>query len=375
MGWTHRERVLAALDREEADRVAIDFGATSATTATLPAYERLKDYLGLSHEAAAMSEISQTACLDESVLKRFAVDTRYVGFGLEPERVGETVCRDEWGVVWKRAPDHPYMPAGGPFYGERPDVAALAGLAVPDPDDPACFDGLRERAAALRATGCAVFLNTPTGCTSQSQLIRGFGNWLKDLYKNREVVCRMLDIATEWWIRRVVNALEAAGGNVDVVQYGDDLSSQQGPLFSPEIYREIIKPRHRRVIAAVKTAAEVKFLFHSCGAVHEFIEDLIEIGVDAVNPVQVNAAGMDPVNLKAEFGDRIAFWGGVDTQHVLPSGSASEVAAETRRMVSVLGEGGGYVLGSVHNIQAEVPPENVVAMFDTALAHSYRRAA
>ncbi len=375
MSWTHRDRVLAALNHEEADRVAIDFGSTGATTATLPAYQRLKEYLGLEHETVVMSEIFQTAAPDDSVVKRFEVDARCLAFGVDAPKVRENAYRDDWGVIWQRAPDRHAMPVDGPFYGKEPDIEALESFEPPNADNPEYFRGLRERAQAARATGCAIVLRTPPACASQGQVIRGFGDWLKDLYKHREFSLRMMDMANDWWIRIVRNALEAMGHDVDVVWVNDDLGSQQGPLFNPELYRELIKPRHRQAIEEIKAAAGVKILFHSCGAVSEFVDDLIEIGVDALNPVQVNAAGMEPERLKQEFGARIAFWGGIDTQRLLPYGSADEVAAETRRIANLLGKGGGLVLGSVHNVQVEVPPENVVAMFDTALAHRYRNTA
>jgi uroporphyrinogen decarboxylase len=158
---------------------------------------------------------------------------------------------------------------------------------------------------------------------------------------------------------------------VDVVFFGDDLASQLAPLFDPEIYRALIKPRHRRMVEAIKAKADVKVLYHSCGAVSRLIDELIDIGVDALNPVQVTAADMEPGSLKKRFGQRIAFWGGINTQEILPFGKPAAVRAEVRRVIDILGPGGGFVLNSVHNIQDDVPTENVVAMFDEA--REYRR--
>ncbi len=201
--------------------------------------------------------------------------------------------------------------------------------------------------------------------------MRGFTDWLKDLYKHRQYADRMMEIVTDLWIRIMENALAAVGDNVDVIYWGDDLAQQSGPMFSPKIYREVIKPHHRRMIEMEKAHTDAKVLYHSCGAVHPFIEDLIEIGVEALNPIQVRATGMEPERLKADFGGRIGFWGGVDTQDLLPFGSVEEVGAETRHMIEILGKGGGYVLAGSHAIQREVPPENVVAMLDAAGAHRY----
>ena len=143
-------------------------------------------------------------------------------------------------------------------------------------------------------------------------------------------------------------------------------------MFDPEgIYERLIKPHHRRMAETVLSNSKAKICFHCCGSAYHFIDHLIDIGVTALNPVQVSAANMQPERLKAEFGNRLAFWGGIDSQQVLPNGSPAEVAAETRRIIEVLGEGGGYVLNSVHNLQPEVPPENIVAMFDAGREHRY----
>jgi uroporphyrinogen decarboxylase len=156
------------------------------------------------------------------------------------------------------------------------------------------------------------------------------------------------------------------GSNVDVVEWGDDVAIQDSLMFSPDMYRKYIKPHHCRMIRAIKSRTDAKVLYHSCGAVLPLIDDFIEIGVDALNPVQVSARGMDPQVLKERFGDRITFWGGIDTHHILPNGSPQDVREEVQRIVRVLGKGGGYVLASVHNIQNDVPPENVVEMLQAA---------
>ena len=176
----------------------------------------------------------------------------------------------------------------------------------------------------------------------------------------------MMDIIADRWIAVAENALDIVGDNIDIVFLGDDLAAQMAPLFDPVIYRELIKPRHARMLAAVKAKADVKVLYHSCGAVSGLIDDLIDIGVDAINPVQVAANDMNPADLKVRFGDRITFWGGIDTQGVLPFGTGEDVRAEVRRTIDILAPGGGFVLNSVHNIQGDVAAENIVAMFDEA---------
>ncbi|HJM93768.1 MAG: uroporphyrinogen decarboxylase family protein [Alphaproteobacteria bacterium] len=370
---THRERVMAALNHRQPDRTPIDFGGTFTTTIFQAAYERLKDHLGLEHETGIYSKTRRLAVPDVSVLERFDVDTRMVGLGAyagDQHEIDDDTYFDEWGTTWKKADDGHYLYVDGPFFAQKkPGQAGLDKLdngAWPDPDNPGYYEGLLERSQAQRATGCAVILNMPIGIIHQGQFLRGFGDWLKDLYKNREFSARMMDIIADRWIAVAENALDIVGDNIDIVFLGDDLAAQMAPLFDPVIYRELIKPRHARMLAAVKAKADVKVLYHSCGAVSGLIDDLIDIGVDAINPVQVAANDMNPADLKVRFGDRITFWGGIDTQGVLPFGTGEDVRAEVRRTIDILAPGGGFVLNSVHNIQGDVAAENIVAMFDEA---------
>lgn len=372
---THRERVLAALNHRDPDRTPIDFGGTYTTTIFYAAYERLKQYLDLEHETAILSKTRRLAIPDESVLRRFDVDTRFLGLGVyegDQREIDEDTYLDEWGTTWRKAQDGHYLYVDGPFFDDKnPDPTAVADYRWPDPDNPGYIRGLGDRARALREnTDCAVVLNLPIGVIHQGQFLRGFADWLKDLYKHREFVCALMDMTADAWIRLAENALDATGDNVDVVFFGDDLGSQLAPMFAPQIYRELIKPRHRRMIAAVKSRRDVKVLYHSCGAISTLIDDLIDIGVDAVNPVQITAKDMAPDDLKQEFGDRITFWGGINSQETLPFGTPGDVRGEVRRMIDCMGAGGGFVLNSVHNIQNDVSAENIVAMFDEA--RSYR---
>ena len=368
---THRDRVLAALDHQETDRVPIDFGGTYTTTIYYAAYDRLKRHLGVDQPTAVYSKIRRLAVPHESILQRFDVDTRMLALGTyegDQRETGRDTYLDEWGTTWRKAEDGHYLYVDGPFFGlKRPDPALLDDFDWPDPDNPGYTRGLAERAAALRRdSDCAIILNMPVGVIHQGQFLRGFGDWLKDLYRNRDFMERLLAITADHWIRVAENALDLVGDKVDIVFFGDDLGGQLGPLFDPEIYRALIKPHHRRMIRAVKQKAEVKLLFHSCGAISPLLEDLIEVGVDAVNPVQITAKDMQPERLKAAVGERITFWGGINSQQVLPFGTTEDVRREVRRMIDVMAVGGGFVLNSVHNIQNDVATENVVAMFDEA---------
>jgi uroporphyrinogen decarboxylase len=370
---SHRDRVLAALNHEQPDRVPIDFGGGIASTIYYTAYDRLKEHLGVGDTSPAQPHLrkqSRTVIPDDAILERFDIDTRclllggYEGGGHE---INEDVFIDEWGTTWTKTGTHCYMDTNGPFYGRAADIADLDAHEWPDPDNPGLYRGLVERAQARRADGDhAIVLNLPVGIIHQCQFVRGYGEWLMDLHRHPNYAGHMMDIIADYWIRVSTNALELVGNDVDVVFFGDDMGTQRSTLFSPYIYRTLIKPRHKRMFDVLKSWPDLKVALHSCGATSSLFEDMIELGVDAVNPVQVNAANMEPERLKAEFGDRLSFWGAIDTQKVLPLGSADDVRQEVRRMIDILGQGGGYVLNSVHNIQPDVPPENVVAMFDEA---------
>ncbi len=377
MTWTHRERVLAALNHEEPDRVPIDFGGAYATTIYFSAYENLKKHLGVvESEMGISTKRGRTALVDETILRRFDIDVRGLRLGAyeggpNQEDIDEDNYRDEWGVVWTKTGTHPYITTDGPFYNKVPTIEDLERHSWPDPDNPGLYRGLSERAEALRRdTDYAIILNLRLGIVHEGQFLRGYGDWLKDLYKRPEFANLLMEFTGGYCRKVVENSLKAVGDNVDIVWFGDDMAIQESTLFDPKIYRQLIRPHQERTISMVKALADVKVVFHSCGAIAALLDDLIGIGVDAINPVQVGAKGMDPAGLKERFGDRLAFWGGIDTQRILPFGTQDDVRAETRRIIDILGKGGGYVLNSVHNIQPEVPPENIVAMFDEA--RSYR---
>ena len=339
----------------------------------MPAYENLKRYLGLPHETQLMVKRGQTVIPDERMLERFDVD--FCGIRLGNFRGGNyreldsTTVIDAWGTTWKRAEGGHFINVRGPFQDAEPRLEILESHTWPNPDEPGLYEGLREQAAHLRkTTDRAIILDLPVGILHQCEFLRGFGEWLMDLVMNPEFAGRMMDRAADIWTRMARNALKEVGEYVDVVSWGDDLASQESPLFSPKIYRELVKPRHARMIDGVKSMADVKVNYHTCGSVYPLVEDLIDIGVDALNPLQVSARNMDPTKLKKDFGNRLAFWGGMDTHRLLPFGTPDEVRKETRRMIDLMGRGGGYILATVHNIQAEVPPENIVAMFDEAMS-------
>lgn len=368
---THRQRVLAALNHEEPDRVPLDFGGTFATGINVGAYERLKEYWNIATETRLASLRSQIATIEEQILQRFEVDTRGVMCGSPDhsmfEQFPDGSYGDEWGVI-RRKPDglgH-FIDVGHPFAGE-PTLADIDRHHWFDPDDPGLVRGIGEEARRLHAeTDYAVILSLPVGVVHQTQFLRGYADWMMDAIANPLFFEALMERVTDLWLRITANLLAAAGDHVDIVFVGDDIAMQTGPLMSHDLYLQRIKPWHRKIFDFIRSRTKAKILYHSCGSVYSLIPDLIDLGVDALNPVQVAAKDMDTARLKREFGKHLTFWGAIDTQHVLPQGTPDEVRAEVRRRIRDLAEGGGYVLNSVHNIQREVPPENICAMFEAA---------
>lgn len=374
MTITPRQRVLKALDHQVADRVPIDFGSTNNTGITAPAYERLKEYLGVNRETRIYDRMQQLVYVDEEVLQRFSVDTRgLILKGPEntlDEELPDNSYRDEWGIVRRQPQDSPYFDLVYSPFGEEMTSQLLDRHPWPDPKDPGRFRGLKEEAAHWRSHGdYAIVLQLRGGFIGQAQALRGFENWFMDLLLQPELLGELLDRTLDFAMKVASQAVAQVGDNVDILGYGDDIGMQTGPMFSPEVYRQVIKPRQAKFIDHLKTiSGGKKVLYHSCGSIFDLMDDLIEIGVDAYNPVQTTAHKMDLVELKKRFGDRITFWGGVDTHRILNKGSVDEVRRETRRVMDILSPGGGFVLNSVHNIQPDVPPENICAMFDEAVS-------
>jgi uroporphyrinogen decarboxylase len=198
----------------------------------------------------------------------------------------------------------------------------------------------------------------------------GFEDWLVDLIAHPGFAGALLDRVVEIQAQMIQHILQAVGANVDVVLCPDDLGMQNAPLISPKLYRQMIKPRQKTLFAVIKRYTDAKLLLHSDGAIAPLIGDFIDIGVDVLNPIQVSAAGMGDTRwLKRTFGKDLSFWGAIDTQHILPFGTPQAVKEEVEKRIQDLAPGGGYVLASVHNIQSEVPPENICAMFEAGLRY------
>ena len=250
----------------------------------------------------------------------------------------------------------------------RPPLANAASqdldrFAWPDPDDPGWSRGLLEEARGIRQdSDYALVLSLPVGFAHQSQFLRGYDQWLVDCALDPSFVGRLMDHVIEIHMQVATNLLTELGDLLDVVLYADDMGFQDRPILSPGMFRRLIKPRQKRFLEHIKARTAAKVLYHTCGSIYTLIPDFIEAGVDVLNPVQTTAAQMDPARLKREFGRDLAFWGAVDTQHLLPQASPDEVKTRVRELVEILGSDGGYVVSAANNIQSDTPAENIIAM-------------
>ena len=375
---TSRERVQMALAHQEPDRVPIDLGGTVVSTISIPTYAAVRKQLGLPEKPIETLEfVQQVARVDEDVLERFGVDVIPV-FANPPDGAaailtthpdGTVSFQDDFGATLKR-------PAGCHYYDWQefpllePSLEALKNMSWPDVANPGRYAGLRKRVQALRnSTDRALVGMAPCGHDLFNQLfrVRGMENGLMDLVAEPEFAEAFLERLCDTICTAQKLFLSEVGDLIDVQFAADDLSGQSGPLIDPRLYRSLIKPRQARIFATIKAHTKAKIIYHSCGALEDFFPDLIEIGVDILNPVQVSAAGMDSARLKQKYGKNLSFWGGgCDTQTVLPRGTPDEVRAEVKRRIRDLAPGGGFVFNPVHNIQPNVPPANIVAMFDAA---------
>lgn len=405
---TSRERILAALHHQQPDRVPIDLSGHRSSGISGMAYARLRRFLELPERPIRIYDpVQQLAIVDEDVLARFRVDTIELGraFALEdkwwrewvlpdgtpclmpawasPDREGDDwLLRSQSGRVLARMPagclyfEQTYYP-----FAETDDLERLpeamnesmwTAVASPPGPEVAGPDG-----AVRFATGARQLRES-----TDRAIIGLFGGNLLELgqflYRNDGFFLLLagdprrahafLDRAVEIHLANLERFLAAVGEHIDIILFGDDLGMQNGPQISPKMYREFFFPREQILWRRVKELADVKIMLHCCGGVYELLPGLIEAGLDAINPVQISCRGMDPTVLKREFGDQLTFWGGgCDTRDLLRTGTPAQVREHVAGLMRTWSPGGGYVFQQVHNIQADVPPENVVAMLDAVI--------
>ena len=367
-----RERILMTLKHKEPDNIPLDLGSCFVTGIAKDAYLNLMDYLGEdAGDVEFYDTVQQLVVVKEKILRRFGVDVR----GLIPNVVrknpgnmeesnGSISFTDEWGVTWEKPESSLYFnlvnsPLSGNITQEDID-----NFPWPDPTDPQLFDGLAEKAREYYHNGYAIILESIcAGVFEMSCRSRGMDYFLMDLALNPDLACKLMDKYVDVKIRFYEAASERLGEYIQFIREGDDVAGQESLLMSADMYRRFLKPRHKKIFEAQKGIFPQPFyiFFHSDGQMYDLLPDFIEIGMDILNPVQITGKSLGAI--KKEFGDDITLWGGgCDTQKVLPFGTPDDVRADVKQRIERLSPGGGFVFCTVHNIQADVTPENIIAM-------------
>ncbi len=378
---TSRQRVLAALNHQEPDRLPIDIGGLISFTCWHEDAERdVKASLGYAGgEPVINSAFARTAQPDPRIRDRFHVDC--FGLGSKPastwrldvhtEPDGGSWFIDEWGIKWRRPADGYYFDAvSRPLEGAT--LAEIARFPWPDPTDPARLAEAKETAKHYYENSeyCLVFSPVwSTGVFQTAAVMQGYEEFYVNLLAEKKISMALMEAVTEFHVAQCNAILDALGDYIQVIVMSDDLGFQDRPIVRLNLFREIVKPHYKRIVDTIKSRKpEMKLVFHCDGAIYQFLAEFIDVGIDATNPVQVSCLGMDDTaKLKRDFGDRLCFWGaGVDTQSTLPFGTPEQVRAEVKRRIGDLAPGGGYVFATVHNVQRDVPVDNIIACYDAA---------
>lgn len=362
------ERVRLCLAHTEPDRVPIDFGGWLCGIKQ-SAWRRLADHLGI--EPAAWRSYTPPA----PVLERFGVDFRRITPRTpareKPLTNADGSVTDRWGItrIYEAEDDQIVR-----FPLAHADIEELDRRGWPDASPEGRYEGLADAARQIHAAGFAVVAQPDiSGVFELSCWLCGFDRMLADMALDAGFVHALFEKICRLQEQYAHNYYSAAGADIDIVQLGDDLGTQNAPFFSPRMYREMVMPYQMRYHRAIRRHTAAHIFHHSCGSVYRLLEGLVESGVEILNPVQVSAAEMAPARLKKEFGDVLVFHGGIDVQTVLPFKKPQEVRDEVKRMLDILAPGGGYILAPSHNIQGDTPAENVVAMFEAALEYGRYR--
>ncbi len=404
-----RERVLSALNHKEPDKVPIDFGGHRSSGIAAMAYGKLRKHLGLSDKPVRVYDmVQQLAIIDNDVLDFFGVDTIEMGRGFLLNNDGwkpwvlpdGTECEipkylnvekhgDDWflydddgyqlgvqkkGCLYFEQTQFPLLERGieNDLFNDLEDMLGKnIWSAIPHPGahldlDEAGLKEMAEKAKKLRESTDRAIIGLFGGNMFElPQWLYRMDNYLLSIALYPDKVLELSENLVRIHLKNIEKWLSAVGPYIDIIMFGDDLGGQQGPLMSPDDYRRLYKPFHKMMWNRAKELADVKVQLHCCGGIYELLPDLIDAGLDAINPVQISCAGMDPARLKKEFGDRITFWGGgCDTQKILPLGTPQEVREHVREMVDIFKPDGGFVFQQVHNALDNVPPENIVAMLE-----------
>ncbi|MBN1582823.1 MAG: methyltransferase [Anaerolineae bacterium] len=402
---TSRERVLKAVSHQEPDRVPIDLGGHRSSGIMAIAYNKLKQHLGIGGgDIYVYDFVQQLAIVEPEVLDRFGVDTVELGrgFALDPADWRDWVLPDgtpckipafihpvqvdgDWHVCHEDGTLITIQKAGSLYFEQtcfplrgrqaegRDDLerafekvmwAALGSPPAPIGFDPGGLDQLRAGAKRLRATSERAIVGLFGGSLLEnSQFLYGMADLYMMLAAEPARAHRLYDALVEMHLENLEKYLSAVGPYIDIILFSDDLGMQTGPQISPRMFETFLQPRYKVMWQRAKQLAEVKVMLHCCGGIYPLLPGLIEAGLDIVQPVQTTSAGMEARQLKREFGRDLCLWGGgCNTQNILPVASPEEVAEDVRRRVEILAPGGGFVFQQIHNVMADVPPQNIVAM-------------
>ncbi|MCL2812973.1 MAG: hypothetical protein FWD23_00075 [Oscillospiraceae bacterium] len=364
-----RERVIKTFNRQETDKIPVDFGATVVTCMDYNAHIKLKNHFGI-QDAESDRIIDYTMgtvepC--EQLKLKFESDFRRISLNGAKPHITNGVFENGFGMKFKKAEPHEYFDV---IYNpmQNAGISDIERMTLPNPDDPELYYGIKDKAKDLYENSSYALVadfGVP-GFYETSQKLRGYENLACDLIDNTQFITALYDKLLELQKKFFKNYLEHVGKYVQAIGYADDLGMQDRPQISPETYRKVIKPYHKKIFEFIHERTDAKILLHSCGAVFPLIGDLIEAGADILNPVQVTAKDMEPSALKKAFGEKIIFWGAIDEQHILPKLTAKEVFAEVGKIIGIMGKNGGYIIAPGHNLQDDTPPENIDAMYKAA---------
>lgn len=376
---THRERAKIVLNHREADRILIDFMGTCGTLITEDAYIKLANYLGISYKKGQgeVDDFFIMNQIDEKILLDFDVDFKRIYFKgwpkREPQIQQDGTYTDYWGLIRKRARNKygaNYSEMVNFIFSES-DEGDIENYQWPKYEKNLSI-GLKKWVEDIYYNSnysIVAGLNFPGGIFEMSLFLRGFDKFLTDLKLNKKFAHRLMNRIYEMQVDFYDPYLDIVGEYIDVVEYSDDLGTQHGPFMSLELYREMIKPYHKRLFSFLKSKTNAKILMHSCGSVDLFINDLVEIGLDIIQAVQPLAYSMDPFYLKKKYGNNIVFWGGIDVQQAIPRGTVKDVEGEVIKRIEAFAPDGGFVLAPAHNFQVDTPPENIIALYKNALKY------
>jgi uroporphyrinogen decarboxylase len=403
-----RQRVLAAINHTEPDRLPVDLGATPSSGISAIAYDNLLPHLPIEDRRNWVYDVvQQVAQPSDEFLDYFRIDNVDLGRTFNTKDSdwydytlpnGGTAQQPVWFRPQKQ-PDGSFlafiggeaiaaMPASAISYDQivypfqdgypadlnksldqamgRIHWAALAHSPWDHASEPDFWDQLRSRAILLRQTSeRAIVLSAGCNLFEWGTFLRRLDNFLMDLLRAPSEVERFLDALVERHLSSLEKICRAVGDVVDIIRLGDDLGINNGPFMSPATYRKLFKPRHTVLCNYIKTHSQAHTFLHSCGSIYKLVPDLIEAGFEILNPVQTNAQDMQPERLKNEFGKDVTFWGaGADTRSILNRGTPPEVKDHVRANIEILSPGGGFIFNTIHNILPDVPPQNILAMFE-----------